>query len=1051
MILSKSGIESIDLSALVENYRLRNELPKLVFLVPTNRSVRELRMQFIHNSATKAVHKVHIETLQSMAVHLLEAANQGLRVLDDAASFVFLRQAVNETKSEYFKPYKGEMPEGVQKRLLSVFAIWKRENITPASLLAEAEHFQSDYEKQKLREVVEIYECYQQKLRTTGYADIGEYLLRALAQRDTIESLFTSTFPGAEYIIVQGFSEFAALEVEFIAMLADISSTTLFLDFDYYLGNREIFGCLESVYKKFQTLGFVTVQDTQPARETFFIQNVKNRLFFPRQKEADARFKDSVCAFMGRTLEDEVQLIAREIKRLCTEDGVKPASVCVLVNLIEQYAPVVRDVFTAYGLPLNLTDRPYLRSLLPVIDILSYFEILNDDFYYKTIFRTFSAGFIPLEECSLYDLQWVAEKFNIIGGRKIWTHVLPRAEELCRRDELELYELERVKRVTTAIELIGKTLQPFRGEMTPAEFLSRTKELVAGFRFISVMKSLSVAEGGKVLGAVTGFLNTLTEVISLLELEYGEDIRRRLPFYLKNLQQALSFTRFTEREPERFGVTVTTPNEARGLSFDYVFVAGLFDGNFPARYTNDLFTPENLARTELKHLYEQQYAFYQSLERWTKRLYLSYPLKDDRQELMPSRFLAAFQKSFLTSGLAIPNEPNRIYARQELLKMIGKGECSPADITKSGEQLAEIAAQIDTSNQIDDGRRQREESFASFNGVLATDALTSSAQEKLAKEKDKFFSISQFESYAGCPYKYFSERVLRLEEVAEPEEEADVRIIGSILHDILYRFLSWCKQQNIVLTGCDSRTFAVAEEQLFRIAREVIDADNQHVVLSFWDRERILGVDEVKEQSILHNFLRYEQEPSLLVPALFETSFGMKDVQAEHPSLDIDGIRLRGKIDRIDISTDDHFFTVVDYKTGSAPKSALVEDGVSLQLPLYLDAARQIIERTTGKQLEPLRPEIYQLKTKVKALGRIYLGDSNTHKPLAPEEAGPEKLDTMHAEATEMMQAAREKIVSYNQAMLQGVFPVKPYKKAGYDPCRYCTFQSVCRIGELSD
>ena len=1049
MILSKSGIVSIKLTELVESYHNKSELEKLVFIVPTNRSVRELRMKFITTSATQSIHRLNIDTLQSMAVRLLDQEGISLKIIDDAAAYVFLRQAVGEIKSEYFKPYKGEMPEGVQKRLLSVFAIWKRENITSVDLLAEAENFKTDYEKNKLREIVEIFERYQQKLKVTGYADTGDVFRLACSKFESLPALFGKAFPDAEFIVVQGFSEFAALEVEFVSLLANIPQTQLFLDFDYHIGNKEVFGCLDEVYQKFQTRGFVEVEDAEPVRTSQFVASLKSKLFVNRQSAPDGRFQDQIQSLTGRTLQEEVQIIAREVKRLCTEEKVQPSKICVLFNLIDQYAPVVRDTFHSYGLPLNLTDRPYLRSLLPVIDILSYFEILIGDFYYKNLFKTFSAGLIPLEKCSVYDFQWVAEEFNVIGGRKYWMQTLKRAKEKLSKGDLEKYDLERVERVTKAIEVIAKTLDPFRGEFTPAEFRMQTRKLIAGFNFISVMRSFSTIEAGKVLGAVSGFLQTLDEVTTLLELEHGTGIKKRLSFYLKNLQQALSFTRFTEREPQRYGITVTTPNEARGLKFDYVFIGGLFDGNFPSRFSSDLFTPEKMAKSEQRHLYDQQYAFYQSLETWNKQLYLSYPLKGDQQELMPSRFLASFKRSFVVTEVETSSSADSFYSHGELLKAIGKGAFSAADKERYNEEIGELSSDAENYIATNEGRRIKAPEFASYNGVLDQESLSEDALSKLAKEKEKYYSISQFESYAGCPYKYYSERVLRLQEIEEPEEEADSRTIGSILHDILDKFLSGCVKQNIKLSECDDTTFHAARKSMFAIAKEVVESDNAHVSLSFWDRERILGINGNEEQSILFNFLKYERQPALFAPALFETSFGKFAEEQVNPPIVIDELKLRGKIDRIDVNEEKKIYTVIDYKTGSAPKRTLVEDGVSLQLPIYLEAAKQVLEARHGGEFNPSMPEIYQLKTKVKALGRIFLGESNPHKPVSATNTGDAEVAEMTQQAEAMMKNAKEKIVQFNSQMQNGVFPVEPYKKAGYNPCRFCTYAAVCRISEL--
>jgi len=64
-------------------------------------------------------------------------------------------------------------------------------------------------------------------------------------------------------------------------------------------------------------------------------------------------------------------------------------------------------------------------------------------------------------------------------------------------------------------------------------------------------------------------------------------------------------------------------------------------------------------------------------------------------------------------------------------------------------------------------------------------------------------------------------------------------------------------------------------------------------------------------------------------------------------------VRLRGKIDRIDLSTDGRQARVLDYKTGKVPagqRDDSLARGTALQLPLYLLAAEQLLPGVTVAQ-----------------------------------------------------------------------------------------------------
>jgi hypothetical protein len=86
-------------------------------------------------------------------------------------------------------------------------------------------------------------------------------------------------------------------------------------------------------------------------------------------------------------------------------------------------------------------------------------------------------------------------------------------------------------------------------------------------------------------------------------------------------------------------------------------------------------------------------------------------------------------------------------------------------------------------------------------------------------------------------------------------------------------------------------------------------------------------------------------------PALLEAAFGLDVVPGSAPAIEYrlpEGtvLRLRGKIDRIDLSVDGARARVLDYKTGKLRGSARADrlhKGRSLQLPIYRLAAEAIL------------------------------------------------------------------------------------------------------------
>ena len=71
-------------------------------------------------------------------------------------------------------------------------------------------------------------------------------------------------------------------------------------------------------------------------------------------------------------------------------------------------------------------------------------------------------------------------------------------------------------------------------------------------------------------------------------------------------------------------------------------------------------------------------------------------------------------------------------------------------------------------------------------------------------------------------------------------------------------------------------------------------------------------------------------------------------------------VKLRGKIDRIDLDEKNMKYSVIDYKTGSkAPLVKELREGFSLQLPVYLAAAGEMLKDKYGCDVYPEEMEIY--------------------------------------------------------------------------------------------
>jgi len=157
--------------------------------------------------------------------------------------------------------------------------------------------------------------------------------------------------------------------------------------------------------------------------------------------------------------------------------------------------------------------------------------------------------------------------------------------------------------------------------------------------------------------------------------------------------------------------------------------------------------------------------------------------------------------------------------------------------------------------------------------------------------------------------------------------------------------------------------------------------------------------------------------------------------------------KLRGKIDRIDVNFDGKHFKVYDYKlSGKKPNEEDLQLGISLQIPLYLFAAQQILRNELGEQFLPAAGIIYSLKFSREDFGP---DEVKVVKRKAYDEASDEIKEQIIKANEELISHTLQKIDELIKGISSGVYHLSKLKKREEKVCRLCSFKSVCRIQEV--
>lgn len=509
------------------------------------------------------------------------------------------------------------------------------------------------------------------------------------------------------------------------------------------------------------------------------------------------------------------------------------------------------------------------------------------------------------------------------------------------------------------------------------------------------------------------------------------------------------------RVPElgrRYGkVFVASTDEARGLSFDVVFVPGMAEKMFPQKVVEDPLLLDDARRrlgldlmTNKERTEDERLALRLAVGAAGERVVLSYPRLDVEQARPRTPSFYGLEVLRVAEGRLGDFEHLARKAAGGADARIGwPAPARRADAIDEAEyDLALLREVLDQPEDAVDGAGRYLVDAEGHNPHLAralrfrwmrwdakhfhsSDGLVKPPAEALAAIREhgtdkRSFSPTALQNFAACPYRFFLSAVHKLAKREEPAPIEDLGPLerGSLVHEVQYRLLTLLRDEGL-LPVCDAN---------LERARAHLDGVLAEVEAEYKDRYHP-AIDRVWDDAIagigadLREWLR-RMSGSEWTPAHFELSFGLKDPRAQDAKsedepvvLDI-GLRLRGSIDLVE-KKGAGTLRATDSKTGKirAKKDATVIGGGEILQPVLYALA-----------LERLFPG-----SKVEGGVLYYCTSAGDFTQV------PVPLDE------EARASARAVAKAVGDHLANGFLPAAPkIERKGLSACTWCDFRPVC-------
>jgi len=312
------------------------------------------------------------------------------------------------------------------------------------------------------------------------------------------------------------------------------------------------------------------------------------------------------------------------------------------------------------------------------------------------------------------------------------------------------------------------------------------------------------------------------------------------------------------------GLQIMGVLESRVLDFETVIVSSMNEGKFPAGKSQNSFIPYDVKRELGLPTYKEKdaiytYHFYHLLQR-AKNIYLLYNTE--------SEGLDAGEKSRFITQLEVEKQPNHNLSHEIYNAILPETAYTPMVIEKS-----------------------------------------TAVMERLAEIAEKGFSPSALTSYIRNPIQFYFQKVLRIKEVEEVEENIALNTLGTIIHETLKALYEPFVGKYISESDIENCFTLIDSEVLkqFKIVYREGEIKKGRNLLAF----------EVAKRNV-SNFLKVELESikagdAIKIIALEKTFERI----LEHPDLPFP-VLIKGNVDRIEERNGN--IRIIDYKTGKVEK-----------------------------------------------------------------------------------------------------------------------------------
>lgn len=681
----------------------------------------------------------------------------------------------------------------------------------------------------------------------------------------------------------------------------------------------------------------------------------------PEHKECDESVKVLEC----RNSDDEIAVIAEEIKRLIREEGMRYSDIAVFSPSLDDSSKSFEKIFRKYDIPYFLDNTRKMRQnpFSEAIILLLMAEDKNYD--YESIFAFLKTGVISGltgEEIALIE-NFVLEK-NIKGYRKwsrCFSKILNNEDRYAEQEEVR-------KKIMKVIGDFHEGIKSKTGKVKDLINAIRTFMINEEYEESILLMADRIEENDIPLARtyralyknICAFFDEMENVLGEEEITLRE--------FASILKSGMNEIRIGTIPAVIDSVVIGDTERTRVSDIKVLFLTDMNEGVVPhpphaakilsdqdKEYVENIFQKKGIrkqfAPSDKGKLYIEQFYMYLAIAKPMERLYVTYCKAGNDGEELTSAYIIPRIKAIL-SGLSVENRKPSVFKGTEKTDIYFFAEAFRKFLYDGDEDISLDDAVL--YSLFEDKKRYIDQAKAyEIDDKKLTEAAVEAAKKALLVQ-----SVSKLEQYAGCEYKYFLRYMLSLEE--RRSGNIDQLNFGNVLHDALRDVFDEMEGETISATYDNWQKIKRDEEikmmkdaittEFRRMSDDFISPEGE-VIAEGYNRYIIENIYQLGERTITS--VSEQIRGGDMVPVFYEEQFTDRDGFDRAKVGAKEEIKLVGRIDRADIyeEGDNVYLRILDYKTGNNTFDySELYNGRQLQLVIYLGVMTEKVREVYKKK-----------------------------------------------------------------------------------------------------